>query len=264
MALPKPEQTNGSKPSLLAGLDNIVDRHLQIEHIGQPPHYRHMAAYRLVARNGQFDGATLLQEAYSQIVSNWSGEPGRGQENWRWEPQRHISTANNSPEKRFEKAVVNQCPGWVNMIPVASGVVAAEGGRRIDLAQSRGPAWFEFIELKLGKNCDTPLFAAIEILGYGLAYLFSRRNCKALGYDESNELLSARRMELKVLAPRESYFPGSLQAFEREIGRGLEALVAHEELLELTFQFEQLPDVVEADKPCAAINGRSAVYPRIL
>jgi hypothetical protein len=69
------------------------------------------------------------------------------------------------------------------MIPVASGVLpdGGEGGRRIDLARCCGPGWFEFIELKVGGNCNTPLRAAIELLGYALIYRFSRSYARELG-----------------------------------------------------------------------------------
>jgi hypothetical protein len=263
-ALSQAPEAGQPRPSLLAGLDAIVDRHLRIEDIGQPPHYRHLTTYRRVANNWQFDGARMLQEAYARIVSNWPRSRCRGHENWRWEKKTYIAEYNDSPEKRFEKAVVVQCPDWVNMVPVASGVLpdVEEGGRRIDLVHRCDPAWYEFVELKLGANCNTPLHAAIEILGYGLIYLFSRRNRNALGYDESNALLSARRIDLKALAPNESYSSGSLAVFEREIRRGLEALATKAEGLEMTFRFEQFANGLEVGEAsaCAAMNGRVAVY----
>jgi len=263
-ALSQAPEAGQPKPSLLAGVDAIVDRHLRIEDIGQPPHYRHLKAYRRVTSNWQFDGASMLREAYARIVSNWPGTRCRGHENWRWEKKTYIADYNDSPEKRFEKTVAIQCPDWVNMVPVASGVLpdVEEGGRRIDLAHRCGPAWFEFVELKLGEHCNTPLHAAIEILGYGLVYLFSRRNRNALGYDEPNALLSAQRIDLKALTPYEAYCPGSLAVFEREIRRGLEALVVKGEGVEMTFQFEQFPCGLEIREASAsaAMDGRVAVY----
>ena len=190
------------------------------------------------------------------------GTKCRGNENWRWQKKPYIADDNDSAEKRFEKAVALRCPDWVNMVPVASGVLpdADEGGRRIDLAHQCGQGWFEFVELKAGVNCDWPLHAAIEILGYGLIYLFSRCNQNALGYPENNALLTARRIDLKVLAPFESYRPGSLAGFEREIRKGLQALEI--EGLKMDFCFEQFPpgaEVVDESAP-ALINSRTAVY----
>jgi hypothetical protein len=154
------------------------------------------------------------------------------------------------------------------MIPVASGVLpdTEEGGRRIDLARKCGPGWFEFVELKLGKNCDTPLHAAIEILGYGLLYVFSRVYTEQLRYDSSNLLLSAQHISLKVLAPAQSYSVGSLEDFETAINDGLCALgnCLGEDRFAIDFQFEKLPD--EADSaaapasPSDLISARRAVY----
>jgi hypothetical protein len=155
------------------------------------------------------------------------------------------------------------------MIPVASGVLpdAEEGGSRIDLARECGPGWFEFIELKLGKNCDTPLYAAIEILGHGLLYVFSRVYAEQLGYDPSNLLLSAQHISLKVLAPANSYSIGSLEEFETAINDGLRALgnrVAAEGFA-IDFQFEKLPDeaAMEPTSPTDSITARKAVYQRV-
>lgn len=153
------------------------------------------------------------------------------------------------------------------MIPVASGVLpeVQEGGRRIDLARQCGVAWFEFVELKVGDHCDTPLHAAVEIIGYGLIYLFSRKHWKELSYDLRNVLLSADRVSLKVIAPAISYSQGSLARFESELNRGLTALVSSQDSkLTMDFRFEQLPADFELEaackSPCAVMGRRSAVY----
>jgi hypothetical protein len=130
------------------------------------------------------------------------------------------------------------------MVPVASGVMlgADEGGRRIDLAHRCSPGSYEFIELKLGIACDTPLHAAMEILEYGLIYVFSRVHLDSLGYDRMNELLRANAIALKVLAPAESYLPGSLEALEQAINFGLAELWKMEKLdFKINFAFEQFP-----------------------
>jgi hypothetical protein len=131
------------------------------------------------------------------------------------------------------------------MIPVASGVLpdVDEGGRRIDLACRCANGDYEFLELKLGRHCDTPLHAAVELLGYGLIYLFSREHGNRLGYDPLNPLLTATRIRLRVVAPFESYLPGSLFAFEVEVNRGLRDLVSARfpGRLVMDFRFERLP-----------------------
>jgi hypothetical protein len=174
---------------------------------------------------------------------------------------------NDSLEKQFEKAVAAQRPEWVNMIPVASGVLPGveEGGRRIDLARECGEGEYEFLELKLGKNCDTPLHAAIELIGYGLIYLFSRENWNRLGYDPRNPLLSAVRICLRVVAPMASYLPGSLLAFQEAVNRGLVDLVAVRfPGLDMDFYFEQLPEDFDWRPGSAfageALDSRTTVY----
>jgi len=132
----------------------------------------------------------------------------------------------------------------MNMIPVASGIMpnAREGGRRIDLGHKLGEGEYEFIELKLGNNCQPPLRAAIEILEYGLIYLFSRQNLCALGYDPANALLQATRIHLKVLAPAVSYIAGSLKIFEHAVNDGLTKMIAEENLsVFMDFYFEMFP-----------------------
>jgi len=254
--------------SILDGVDAIVDRTLGVMNIGATaPHYRHITAYRAVANGAMIDGVTLIQEMFRRIESNWPGNSCRGGENWRWEKKTYIDERNSSPEKRFEKTVAAECGEWYNMIPVASGVlpVAQEGGRRIDLARQCGVGWFEFVELKIGDKCETPLHAAVEIVGYGLIYLFSRKYRQQLGYDSRNILLSADRISLKVLAPAASYSQGSLAHFESELNRGLVALAATQgPTLKMDFRFEQLPADFELDSacksPCTLIARRSAVY----
>jgi hypothetical protein len=258
------------QPSILAGVDAIVDRALGVSNIGgTAPHYRHLTAYRAVVNGPLIDGKTLIDTIYRRIVANWPGTPVRGDENWRWEKKTYMDERNSSPEKRFEKTVATECVEWYNMIPVASGVLpeVQEGGRRIDLARQCSAGWLELVELKVGDHCDTPLHAAVEIIGYGLIYLFSRRYRKELGYDSRNILLSANRISLKVLAPAISYSQGSLASFEAELNRGLAELVSSQNVDRLTmdFRFEQLPANFELEcackSPCEVMTRRSAVYP---
>jgi hypothetical protein len=234
------------RSSILAGVDDLVDEALGVSQIGQTaPHYRHLRAYRAVAAGPRIDGSLMISGMYRTITANWPGSRCRGGQNWRWEKQTYISDANESIEKQFEKAIAAQCPEWVNMIPVASGVLPDmdEGGRRIDLARCCAKGDYEFLELKLGQHCDTPLHAAIELLGYGLIYLFSREHCDRLGYDPHNPLLTATRIGLRVVAPAASYGEGSLLPFEDEVNRGLMDLVTvrFPGRPVMDFSFEHLP-----------------------
>jgi hypothetical protein len=259
-----------TRASILAGVDAIVDRALGVLNIGLTvPHYRHLAAYRVVASSPTINGTGLIDTMYRRIVANWPGTPCRGGENWRWEKKTYIDEHNSSPEKRLEKTIAAECGDWYNMIPVASGVLpkVQEGGRRIDLARQCSPGWFELVELKVGNHCDTPLHAAVEIISYGLIYLFSRQYRKELGYDARNIMLSANRISLKVLAPAISYSTGPLARFESELNRGLAELVTSQNVggLTIDFRFEQLPANFELESacklPCEVMTRRSAVYP---
>ena len=217
-------QKPAHRPSILAGVDEFVD-----EMPGPPGRGDGRArttGTRLpisaLRQLPESSGRALVSGVYDRIEANWPGTPCRSRENWRLVAQPAISQRNESPEKRFEKALVRENPEWVNMIPVASGVLpdVEEGGRRIDLARECAPGWFEFIELKVGPDCDTPLHAAMEILGYGMIYLFSRVHLEGLGYDPGNPLLSAHRISLKVLAPPAAYRRGSLQKLETALNDG--------------------------------------------
>jgi hypothetical protein len=252
------------RSSILAGVDEFVDQILGVTDIGRTaPHYKHLTSHARVAGMKAIDGEALMTGMYKRVEANWPGTPCRSRENWRFVRQPTISDRNESPEKRFEKTLVMERPEWVNMIPVASGLLpdVEEGGRRIDLARRTGPGSFELIELKIGPNCDTPLRAAIEILGYGVIYLFSRVHARELGYDPENELLSASRISLKVLAPQESYGGGSLQDLEATVNLGLCRLGASLRLggLTINFSFESFPPGVSWP-PGAAMVRRCRVY----
>ncbi|NWF82859.1 MAG: hypothetical protein HXY18_03410 [Bryobacteraceae bacterium] len=261
---PEPIDPRSTPRSLLSGVDDLIDRSLGVEAIGQSaPHHKHLTSYRHVAGSRLMDGIGMIGAAYTLIEQNWPGTRCRSSENWRWVKKLHISGQNESPEKRFEKAVAANCQEWFNMIPVASGVIPGlqEGGRRIDLARECEPGWFEFVELKFGPNCDTPLRAAIEILQYGLIYVFSRVHASGLGYDAGNRLLSARRISLKAVLPAEAYSSGSLERLEGSLNAGLRALTARLGVqCQLDFVFESLPAHASESDPCAAMRNRSAVY----
>jgi hypothetical protein len=212
---------------------------------------------------------------YQRILSNWPGTPCRGKQNWRWQKCLEISERNDSIEKIFEKNVAKHTgDNWVNMVPVVSGVMpndeeggrrGEEGGRRIDLAHRCSPGSYEFIELKLGNYCGHPLRAAIQILEYGLIYVFSRVHIESLGYDQMNELLRAHSISLKVLTPAESYLPGSLVAFEHTINHGLSELRKAEGLdFVMDFAFERFPSGFDGSGPDegapAVLDARQKVY----
>ncbi len=89
----------------------------------------------------------------------------------------------------------------------------------------------------------TPLFAAMEILQYGVHYIFSRENAKDLGYAETDkELLGATGIHLKVLAPA-TYYAGydDLSWLEESIRKELASFLDQPKLaFEMDFKFETL------------------------
>jgi hypothetical protein len=261
---PRIRGERSSGPGILAGVDEFVDERLGLLDIGQSPHYMHKRAHRRVAEACFIPGEALVSGVYDRIEANWPGTPSRSRENWRLVAQPAIGSHNASPEKRFEKTLVRERPEWVNMIPVASGVLPdiAEGGRRIDLARECAPGWFELIELKVGPDCDTPLRGAIEILGYGMLYLFSRVHGAVLGYGSDNALLSARKVSLKVLAPSEAYGPGSLQRLEAALNAGIHRLVSRLAIedLEMDFSFEHFREGATWP-PGEVMDQRQRTYP---
>jgi hypothetical protein len=130
----------------------------------------------------------------------------------------------------------------VNQVPVASGLTTGSaGGRRaIDLVHRCGDGWYEIIELKVDEGAGTPLFAAMEILQYGVLYIFSRENASTLGYKETG-MLGATGIHLKVLAPVTYYRECDLSWLEESINGGLAKFLGRSErAFEMDFKFESL------------------------
>ena len=149
----------------------------------------------------------------------------KSRENWRWRLQPQIAAHNASREVVLERAIAAACgrigrTDWANQIPVASGLIAGAGDRRraIDLAHKRGDRHFELIELKIAS--DTPLYAAVEIIGYGCMWLLARANQPSL----KPAILGADRVDLSVLAPVDYYTRYDIAELEAALDRGCGAL----------------------------------------
>jgi len=202
--------------SILTGIGDLVDDWLKIEPKGKPPCYRHRsAAIELTGRDIPITGTpAFLEASYTQIHNNWlaaidAGYSKPSRENWRWKRHLNLSPASKSPELRLERSIVSVCgDDWSNQVPTASGLVGARVDKRaaIDLVHRQDPTSYALIELKV--DSDNPLFAAIEILIYGLLFVWSRNNLERLGYDaQAQPILAATAVSLNVLAP-ESYYRG--------------------------------------------------------
>lgn len=233
------EITVASPPSsLIYGVEQAACAALGIARL------RHRSALHSLVVTDDIDLARLV---HTVIASNWMASDAdanrdRSRQNWRWELQSQISPANRSPEVVLERAVAmagkaSGVSDWANQIPVASGLLAgaADGRRAIDLGLRLGDRAYELIELKIAG--DTPLYAAVELLGYASLLLLARRNPP----NNQPDLLNAERIDLRVLAPAAFYAPFDLVALERSVDRGTRSL-GHDEGLELSFRFDVLPE----------------------
>ena len=254
------------------GLEGLVDEWLQVEPKGKPPHYRYRAAANELTRRTMPIAGTraFLDAAYAQIHQNWldaidAGYTNPSKENWRWKRNLNMSPKNKSPETKLEKAVIDACgDNWSNQIPVGSGLVGPNADRRvaIDLAHRKDPSTFSLIELKVAS--DNPLFAAIEILMYGLVFVWSKSNQEKLGYDlKTQPVLAANDITLAVLAPGSYYDGCDLTELGSALNNALGEFGAQYGLA-LRFEFCELGEDYAEDSgsECvrSAISGRRRVW----
>ncbi len=265
---------------ILKGVGQIIDRFFDIEHIGtRAPHYGHKGACLKLSGKSPagLNGFELVEATYKRIEVNWENSSRRRQgrrasrKNWRDEARTDF--AGGSPEVQLERAIA-MLPGeaWVNQVPTSSGLVdhRHDKVRNIDLLREIEPSRYEFIELKV--NSNTPLFAAMEILGYGVIYLFSLLHRDELGYDRpERKVLGAKHIHLKVLAPGRYYTEYQLAWLECLINDGLSAFIESRPELELQmdFRFEAFPPDFhwppgETGEPelAVALGNRQPVYSR--
>jgi hypothetical protein len=229
------------------------------------------------------DSLALLEELYQIIENNWQRSrpfycKPPSKENWRVMRRPQFAQYNISPEVTLERHIVQATEHWVNQVPTSSGLTGPryDKARNIDLAHNLGPGEWEFIELKV--NSDTPLYAAMEILQYGLLFLFSRRHQEELGCKKASKImLQASQIHLKVLAPSQYYLPYQppqqyqLQWLEESLNEGLQQFVdgSHQAPLQMDFQFEAFsPDFIwppanggtDPDDLRTALRDRYPVY----
>lgn len=249
--MPDPEER-----SILKGVNELIDSELGLNDIGEAPHHRHKRSCDRLAKSPMAGIASdLIGNIYEKVEENWvSDYHQRSKENWRFEKNTRID-GDNGPEVRLERAIVNipeeiwpDAKCWVNQVPVASGLVDphADGSRKIDLVHKSGEA-YEFIELKI--DSDTPLYAAMEILKYGVLYIFCRQDGRVSPFIHTHEkenLLQAKKIHLRVLAPAkyyEKYDRSWLEILETSINNGLAKFLAQPKFafeLEMDFKFETL------------------------
>jgi hypothetical protein len=193
-------------------------------------------------------GQDLVDLIFRTVAENYergnaATNRDRSQENWRWQRlQPQIAAHNTSPEVVLERAIAAACgrtgrTDWANQVPVASGLIAGAADRRraIDLAHQCGERHFELIELKIAS--DTPLYAAVEIIGYGCIWLLARAYPPSL----KSAILEAEHVDLRVLAPVDYYTRYDLTELEVALDRGCRAL-GQAQGVTMTFAFHALDE----------------------
>lgn len=246
---------------ILKDVNEIIDKKLGVWSIGKTsPHYRHKKAcdqlHRFPLPN--FSADDLLTEVYAQIETNWEKRlrnKSPSPENWRFEPHEYIAEQNKSLEIQLQRAIIKSernmpldARKWANHVPTASGLWdhRCDKHRAIDLVhlcqgQNRYDI-IEFIELKVDTDGGHPVYAAIEVLLYGILYIFSRRHLEVLEYKPTEQpLLQAKVVHLVVLAPCEYYDGYQFEWLEREITNGLRRFIQESEGYKIDFKFHEFP-----------------------
>ena len=216
--------------------------------------YQHKSAERALAPGNQtrVDGYRLVAELFAHVQKRLAGEIyGPSRHNWRlrpFEPSRsRTSDSNASDEVNLERAIAERWPDeWFYQTPIASGLLGPHVDKRraVDLIHRNDEVSFDLVELKVRSN--TPLYAAIEILGYGLVYLATRLEPGRLLHPQNTTLplITARNITLVVLAPVDFYAGPDLSCLQPKLAEGLRTLVESQGLADLTmdFRFEQFAD----------------------
>ena len=226
------------------GIDNIIDEHFNLKDIGESPHYKHEeSCQKLNGRSAdEFDIGGMFDKILLTIEENYKNskrdEPS--EQNWRWEKKPGMSEDNKSKETILEKNIIRSTDDyWVNQIPVASGLISSESYRRtcIDIGHKIREGEYELIELKV--SSDTPFSAAMQIIKYGLLYIFTRN--KNLSQDK--ELMKAHKIHLQVLAPYDFYNGHDLGWIQDPISKELENLIQKQGIknLQMDFNFKSFP-----------------------
>jgi hypothetical protein len=208
----------GSREGLFAGTDLAICHALGLDDAKQ---LKWRTTYRELSRRPvAVDVLVDLTKHLYRLISSNLGERTPSIENWRWMPQAKIHPGNRSPEVILERSIAllverKHLKGWCNQIPVASGLVDSRSDRRaaVDLASITGDR-LDLYELKW--KSDTPIYAAFEILRYGLAYLLCRKNPAYA----SLETMKVEALGLNVLAPP-SYYGFDLSWLQAGLDAGI-------------------------------------------
>ena len=225
---------------ILDGMEAVIDRHFfSIEEIARGHRYFQKRSCNAFSKNPpkSFDGAALVTAMYGGIENSLAQRPDDrtpSSENWKLRStkdhdMRRPSANNKSVEVKLERAIVEEWPNsWNYQMPIASGLFDEHSDKRraVDLVFDHQDEHYDLVELKVNMKAGSPLYAAMEILCYGLVYMASRSDRAGnLKYNTTDlPVLRANSITLCVLAP-ESYFKGSqLMWLQCAINEGLERL----------------------------------------
>ena len=238
-----------SPTKIIDGIAAVIDRQFfSDEEIALGHNYVQKRSCNTFSKNApkSFDGAALVTAMYDHIEKNLAKRPdGRtpSPKNWRLrstEDHHRISpnSNNESIEVKLERAIVQEwADSWTYQMPVASGLFDEYSDKRsaVDLVFDHGDGHYDLVELKI--KSDTPLYAAMEILGYGLIYLASRTDRAGnLKYKVADlPVLKANRISLCVLAPA-NYYQGSLMWLQDAINVGLKRFATTDFSIDFCFQ----------------------------
>lgn len=219
---------------IFCGLEDIANHYLLdrtwTRKDGGQPSFGHKTNWLRLSVNaapGFFtnEAAAMIRDMVKQIETNVKLlEKGRKRSpsaaNWDFAYRKHCDpnagAKSTRPEVTLERAIIlarrkrvqASKDEWTYQMPVATGLFGSDIDKsaNIDLVRKHPNGEFDLIELKLGSN--NPLYAAIEILQYGLVYAVSRRLAEANEYDSDKlEILKAKQIRLCVLAPKSFYEP---------------------------------------------------------
>lgn len=206
---------------ILAGTKEIINRNLFDDQLRNYGNEAEGVCFRQFPSGNGFCAKKLVSDLIEQIRNNLrdSGEDWErtSKQNWRGEGNINskISPKNDSKEVKLERAIAKMLENtkrkdWWNQMPIASGLIDSDNDRRraIDLVHSYGDSKsYDFVELKIDRYPDnTPLFALMEILLYGLVYLVLRKERKWLPKNFRDvPVFTATNIRLIVLAPGKFY-----------------------------------------------------------
>lgn len=219
--------------SVLEGVGAVINNHFFSREQLPAYQYHHKRSWDDLSQTPPkgFDGSALIEAMSNRIEENLKIRSNRAPspDNWtlrstKCQHRNGTGRENRSDEVTLERAIVQRWPtDWTYQMPVASGLFGPRTDKRraVDLVFDHKNGHYEFVELKI--KSDTPLYAAMEILGYGLVYLASRKDrAQNLAYNGAAlPVLRASRITLCVLAPKLYYGDRNIAWLEDSINDGL-------------------------------------------